>query len=553
MSSGDSSNGRRPWFEIDPGRRVLELRHVQEIDPQATDEVDQGELAINAHVTHKGVPVSIHIDFPADYPAIPPTIYGPLGLIERHQQPVHGNFCLIDNEEHWWKPYFHSGMLMEELQRLLDADEKGVVAEGERDMPEPISAQIYKRPGMVVLLFEEALTLELGNTSGTFELARRRDEQWVLTKLVAGDGSVLAEIPDDLYRRLGVGHQGRAEGNWTSVDRELAAGDVRTIADLASDGMTRARPTHRARSRQRDLVWSAVTFPEQAPTRKELRRAWLFYATKHGPAGGVGDPGDAIRTQAVSSSVRRDRLLELQGLENQRFLVVGAGAIGGQLVLELAKAGIGDIDVVDSDIYDVGNAVRHPLGLDSAGLSKADEVAALAERFNPFSRVRSHHQSFGHTPAGRALADELVHAADVVIDTTGFHSVTRLLHQRCAAEGMPLVSSALSVGGYGGRIVVLHRARPCFDCFLDDRRIPAPAQGEAPNRVPYGCSHAAASCAGFDVLELVANTARTAIRLVPGIAYPSLDFDWAVLNFRPGFDRWTQGQLLAQADCPMCA
>jgi molybdopterin/thiamine biosynthesis adenylyltransferase len=180
-------------------------------------------------------------------------------------------------------------------------------------------------------------------------------------------------------------------------------------------------------------------------------------------------------------------------------------------------------------------------------------MVALAERLNPFSRVHAHRQSFGHTPTGAALADELVDAADVVLDTTGFHSVTRLLHRRCAPEGTLLVSAALSVGGYGGRIVALRGARPCFDCFLNDGRIPVPALGEAPNRVPYGCSHAAASCAGFDVLELVANVARTAIRLVPGIAYPPLDFDWAVLNFRSGFDRWTQGELLAQADCPMCA
>ena len=66
---------------------------------------------------------------------------------------------------------------------------------------------------------------------------------------------------------------------------------------------------------------------------------------------------------------------------------------------------------------------------------------------------------------------------------------------------------------------------------------------------PYGCSHPAASCAGFDVTELAANLARTAVRAAATTDYPALDFDWAIINFRPGAVRWTQGMLKPLPGC----
>jgi hypothetical protein len=70
---------------------------------------------------------------------------------------------------------------------------------------------------------------------------------------------------------------------------------------------------------------------------------------------------------------------------------------------------------------------------------------------------------------------------------------------------------------------------------------------------PYGCSHPAASCAGFDAVELAAGIARTAIRATNSTEYPSIDFDWAVVNFRPGSERWSQGTLTPLPDCEWCS
>jgi len=557
VSSGVEPQPQPPqqWFEEDPGRRELELRHVQELDRDATDEVQDGHLQINTKALYRDKNVPVTIEFPADFPFVPPTLRGPAGLIERHQNPLHGNFCLINNEEHWWRPDYTASLLLEELQLLLQASEAGDVAAGEAPLPEPLSGHISKRKEMVVLVFDEVMSLDLAAESGTFTLERKNDHQWVLSELRTEDGEVLAALPDELRAWLKVGGDGRVDGRWTSLPTPspvTGAADIHEAARAAMHDAVTSPPSRVPRARR--SVWSAVTFTEQGPELNRTRRNWFFYESTTGPKGGLAGPGPPIITQALSRAVRNARLKELVGLEGYRFLVVGAGAIGGQVVVELAKAGIGHIDVVDHDTYDTGNAVRHPLPISAGGLGKAEQLAALARQFNPFTRVDSHPVRFGESTEARVLADELVQAADLVIDATGLHSVTRLLHRRTAEAGkLGLLSAALSVGGYGGRVLVLRGTTPCFDCFLADKAIPRPAEGEPDVTTPYGCSHPTASCAGFDALELAANTARTAMRLVPGIAYPALDFDWAVINFRPEFDRCTQGQLTAQPDCPWCS
>jgi molybdopterin/thiamine biosynthesis adenylyltransferase/ubiquitin-protein ligase len=552
MSNG-AEQAPTPWFELDPGRQADELVHVHEIDPAAQHEVRDGQLRISTSARYKGESVPVVIDFPADYPYMPPKLFGEPGLIARHQNPIGGNFCIIDNDEHWWQPHFRAAQLLNELQRLLDADEAGEVAAGERDMPEPLSGGMAKHEGLAVLVFDDATDLDLAADRGSFVLRKRNDHQWVLTELRDGDGRLIAEIPRELSDYLQVSNSTRRSGQWVARDDPMPTrpGELNEAATEALRGMVESFRGRRPR-RGGTEMWSAVTFREQGPQRGKIRRNWLFYSARVS-RGSIGELRPVIPTQALSRSVRDARLTELIGLEQRRFLVVGAGAIGGQLTLELAKAGVGYIDLIDGDSYDVGNAVRHPLPLDAGGLGKALAVAKLARSFNPFCQVKAHDIYLGRTAEAAELADRLVAEADVVIDATGLHSVTRLLHHRCAAVGnLGLVRAALSVGGHGGRILALRDSSPCFDCYLLDDSIPSADAGPIDNTTPYGCSHPAASCAGFDAVEIVANAARTAIRLVPDISYPLLDFDWAVINFRPGSERWTQGQLEVQPECPWC-
>ena len=45
-------------------------------------------------------------------------------------------------------------------------------------------------------------------------------------------------------------------------------------------------------------------------------------------------------------------------LKNSKVLVFGVGGVGGSLVESLTRAGIGQIDIVDRDVFDITNLNR---------------------------------------------------------------------------------------------------------------------------------------------------------------------------------------------------
>jgi molybdopterin/thiamine biosynthesis adenylyltransferase len=263
----------------------------------------------------------------------------------------------------------------------------------------------------------------------------------------------------------------------------------------------------------------------------------------------------AVRAQALTPSERARRIPELAGLRDARVLVVGAGSLGAPVTLELAKAGVGHLALVDKDFYDVNNAVRHTASTRYAGMDKEQAVMVDARNLNPFVEVRSHRLNVGGDGPEGARLDDLVSEADLVIDTTGSQSVARVLQRRCRKQGKPLVLAALTAGSYGGEVAVFAPDGPCFFCFVlaqDAGDVPTPAEGPRSNATPVGCSHPAFSGAGFDATALAALATRTAVAATGKSQYPSLDYNYVIVSFR-GEHPWRQGTLQRRPDCPLCA
>lgn len=552
-----SSGANRPWWERDPERLEQELAYLVEITAIIDRREESGCLVLELSLLFGSEQLPITILFHPSHPFFPPVLAARPGTIERHQNPNDGHFCLVDNEEHVWRPTYMAAMLVKELQRLLESSAAGTVGEGELAMPEPLTGYLPETVN-VALVHGEMLQTDLVATRGQLEVSEYRPHRYVVTSI---DG-VKAEsfrLPEALAERLGIQHSGRSQrGTWSAVDPPPSPTDLARIQeDAVRELAEMAGPLrkHAGRGRRNPVgtrLWTARTFLEEGPRRGEQRRAWVLYVAVLDRKGSL-DSLDIVTTQALGEAARAERLRELGGLRDAAFLLVGAGALGAPVAGELAKAGSIDLDIIDPGLYDINNSVRHVLPFSSVGEPKARDVATWAESFNPFAAIRGHQFSVGREEFEQLA--RLVEAADVVIDATGLHIATRYLHAECTARGKPLITGALSLGGYGGRVLRLSGARPCFDCFLADPEIPLPLAAPPDDEMltPYGCSHPAASCAGFDVTELAANIARTAIRAAGVTEYPALDFDWAVINFRPGAQRWSTGTLVPLPDCDWCS
>lgn len=110
---------------------------------------------------------------------------------------------------------------------------------------------------------------------------------------------------------------------------------------------------------------TGIVFPEEAAYGPDKNGVgWLFLATQQ--AFVDGKAGAAETQLILGERAGKDdivsRLPIANSLLNKKSLVVGCGAIGSFVGLELARAGVGEIAFLDYDTVQPGNSLRWPLG-----------------------------------------------------------------------------------------------------------------------------------------------------------------------------------------------
>lgn len=124
--------------------------------------------------------------------------------------------------------------------------------------------------------------------------------------------------------------------------------------------------------------------------------------------------------------------------------VIGCGGLGGYVLEELARLGVGRIIAIDPDIFEEHNLNRQLLS--SPATLGQPKVTAAAERIstiNPAVTVEPQQEAFDSTNGDQLLKD-----ADVVVDCLDSVHDRLALAETCKSLGVPLVHGAIA-GWYG--------------------------------------------------------------------------------------------------------
>ncbi|HYG97676.1 MAG TPA: HesA/MoeB/ThiF family protein [Terriglobales bacterium] len=127
-----------------------------------------------------------------------------------------------------------------------------------------------------------------------------------------------------------------------------------------------------------------------------------------------------------------------------RVAVVGCGGLGGYVIEQLARLGVGTIVAFDPDVFEEHNLNRQLLS--SPGWLGKSKVIAAAERvaeINPAVTLVPVHA--GYSPEN---GKELLQGAQVVVDALDSIPTRLALCETCATLGVPLVHGAIA-GWYG--------------------------------------------------------------------------------------------------------
>ncbi|KAF0221739.1 MAG: UBA/THIF-type NAD/FAD binding [Geobacteraceae bacterium] len=158
----------------------------------------------------------------------------------------------------------------------------------------------------------------------------------------------------------------------------------------------------------------------------------------------------ALATGLLPARYQRNRhavsISQQLTLFRSQVAVIGCGGLGGYVIEELARLGVGTIIAIDPDVFEEHNLNRQILSSPgSLGRAKVEAAAARVAEINPAVTL---------VPIQDAYAPvngkELLHGAHVAVDALDSIPTRLALSETCAELGIPMVHGA--IGGWYGQV-----------------------------------------------------------------------------------------------------
>lgn len=165
-----------------------------------------------------------------------------------------------------------------------------------------------------------------------------------------------------------------------------------------------------------------------------------------------------------------DRIERFLGKEVLTYLgertvgIIGLGSGGGFVAVSLAMSGVGKFVLIDSDVLEAHNIVRHVAGNDDVGRPKVEAVADLIRQRNPAAQVKA--------VVGRIEEhDELLAEVDIVVAGVDGERSKYIIDQACIEHNRPAVYAGVYERGEGGDVCVIYPDEgPCYACWAEHLR-----------------------------------------------------------------------------------
>jgi adenylyltransferase/sulfurtransferase len=149
--------------------------------------------------------------------------------------------------------------------------------------------------------------------------------------------------------------------------------------------------------------------------------------------------------------------------------IVGCGATGTSVAGLLARAGIGDLLIIDRDFVEPSNLQRQSLFDEADAAESTPKAVAAARKIAAFnSEVRVHPEVADLTPEN---VEPLLGPADLVLDATDNFETRYLINDFAVKHGKPWIYAA-AVASYAVTMNIIPDETACLACVF-----PAPPEG----------------------------------------------------------------------------
>lgn len=154
-----------------------------------------------------------------------------------------------------------------------------------------------------------------------------------------------------------------------------------------------------------------------------------------------------------------------QKISSSRVLIVGCGALGAAHAESLARAGVGELRIIDRDFVEYSNLQRQALFDEEDASSRMPKAAAAKRRLAAVNSGVAVDAIVADLNASNI--ENVLKGCDLVLDGTDNFQTRYLVNDACVKLGLPWIYGA-AVSSYGSTMTIIPEKTPCLRCIFPD-------------------------------------------------------------------------------------
>jgi ThiF family len=559
----------KPWWERWSGLLDFEIKELEKagFNVSLDQLAKERDRVIVLHLKKAAEPeisklirrdeLNLKVVYPGAYPYLKPIVFtkDDLPLIY-HINPIHRNLCLLPGStEYWSDEETAAKMITEQLYKTIKAgttQEDGAVRELEYPQGEPETAYFSYLAGSGVL-YDSDCQIDKTAGKGFFQLGIHPQSllNMALLEVTDASGNILHRASKALFDLYG---KKVFKGRWLRVEQLPIIPDPQIfLQELRKQEKHFFKPAMNCEiGPDVSFEYFGTLFPEDA-LQREKRDGWQFVIAEKRKINKTYTPVNAYfaRPMRAGKGDIISRTPELTALHEKKIAIVGLGCVGAPASLEFAKAGIGEIRILDYDYVEAGTTVRWPFGLTAIGHNKTNFIEHYIKMNYPHTQVIPVQHALGSCfyPKDGSFDDyeaiqKLLEGADLVYDASAEPGIMNLISDLASEIKIPYLRVSSNWGAWGGIVArIMPEKEGCFSCFMlalsendpPEHHIDLPYSDEKGFFQPTGCASPTFTGASFDINLISMTGVRYAISTLLNekeAHYPAIEKDICIIKLR---------------------
>jgi len=449
------------WWETRKHLLVREKSRIDEAFPDNdfTFEIKGDELWITGKILGF---FEFECKYPPSYPSAPPDIFPKnrsSKWVPGHQYVKEGRFCL-DIREKTWCSRLTVADIIKSLQTLLIAKCIKEITKSDKlpvyEEPEPTRLERLLKDKRCVLPSD--LSFPVNQSYGRIDYVyylKSNTYRFIFTDIFKGENKLESTLVKQIW--LEDAFRTKCKGLWIRLSADPFL-ELFVLDDAQS--WLRSIKSHANFPENftfeeyfgKDSHWKFLLFTDEYASVP----VFFYYNTEKQSISKYG-------VYIFDTNHLVDRLPSKENYESlakRKVTIIGCGAGGSKDAKYLVKSGVGNIVLIDDDILQTENILRHSCQLDDLSIEKVCAVKDKLRKINPFIQVKTLRKNLDVIDA---TTDELIHDSDLIIVDTG--SNEGLFNEYAFHRGIPAIYSKVYPMGFGGEIIrIIPGLTPCFEC-----------------------------------------------------------------------------------------